>query len=180
MKFWAVINHIYSVDILNAYSQSSWGFSLPPLMLWGRQSPNRTISHIRKRSWNGATSEYRKHNHFWPRFSKTYFPLLLITKVTLMFGKCCRRGITCDKLWHDLLHDLWHILSIWEKTGQHHICVSQALVTSPGQSQPELGWTDCRNSSRTEEAEEACHVLLWLAIYFPASLSICEVVVGKK
>lgn len=101
--------------------------------------------------------------------------------MTLSFGTCCRRACICDKLWPSLLHDLWHILPIFGKMLAMAMSPTRepVRVTSPEQSQPELGWTDGGAALAHRQQKGGCGALLWLAICFPTSLSIWYVVVGR-
>lgn len=74
----------------------------------------------------------------------------------LSFGKHCRSGFICNPLWHVLLQYLCHILSIWEKTWQCHIQISELSPCDvPGAAalQTEGAVRGCR------EQKGACHVL---------------------
>ena len=163
------------MDILNVYSKSSGGFSLPPFMLWGKHSPNTTISHVRKRPWHRATSEYREHNQpFLSRFKKTYFLLLFAREMILSFGKHCRRGFICNTLWHILLQYLCHFLCIWEKIWQYHVHISESSPCNiPGAGAVRIQLNRLKEAFMDAESrKDLTMVLLWLTICFATSLSI--------
>lgn len=132
-------------------------------MLWGKHSPNSTISHVRKRPWHRATSEYRECNQLFspPKIFKNYFLFLFSRQMILRFEKRCKRGFICNKLWHVLLQDLCHILSTWGKNPwQCHTYISESSACNvPGAATDRTEWNRLKEQLMCTEQEGACHVL---------------------
>lgn len=86
----------------------------------------------------------------------------------LSFGKHCRSGFICNPLWHVLLPYLCHILSIWEKTWQCHIHISElGPCNVPGAAALRTQWNRLKEQFADAESRRGLVMfLLWLTICF--------------